>query len=90
MRMIDADELLNEVRNNKELYERERVYLEGLLLNAPTVEPEPFAEWVTKWIMITEFDGFIHSKCSCCNQFNDWGDVPFCPWCRADMRGKEK
>jgi len=41
-----------------------------------------------EWIMITEYDGFIHAKCSVCNQFNDWGDVPFCPWCGADMRPK--
>ena len=29
--------MLKEVRENKELFEKERVYLEGLLLNAPTV-----------------------------------------------------
>lgn len=40
-----------------------------------------------KWIMVTEPDGFIHSKCSNCNRFNDWGDVPFCPWCGANMKG---
>lgn len=39
MRYIDADALVKEVNENKELYERERVYLEGLLLNAPTVKP---------------------------------------------------
>ncbi|MBR4489950.1 hypothetical protein IKP13_04880 [bacterium] len=39
MRLIDADPLLKAVKENKELYERERLYLEGLLLNAPTVEP---------------------------------------------------
>ena len=38
MRLIDADPLLKAVKENKELYERERLYLEGLLLNAPTVE----------------------------------------------------
>ena len=25
--------------------------------------------------------------CSNCNQANNWGEVPFCPWCGADMRG---
>ena len=38
MRLIDADKLIKEVNDNKELRESERVYLEGLLLNAPTVE----------------------------------------------------
>lgn len=44
MRLGDLDALLKEVRENKELYEREKVYLEGLLLNAPTVEPEKAKE----------------------------------------------
>lgn len=37
---ISRSALLNAIRENKELYERERVYLEGLILNAPTVEPQ--------------------------------------------------
>ena len=36
--LISREALLKEVRENKELYERERVYLEGLLLNAPAVD----------------------------------------------------
>ena len=36
--LINRSDLLKEVRENKELFEKERVYLEGLLLNAPTVE----------------------------------------------------
>lgn len=38
--LISREALLKEVRENKELYERERVYLEGLLLNAPAI-PDP-------------------------------------------------
>ena len=38
MRLIDADALIKEVNENKELFEKERVYLEGLLLNATTVD----------------------------------------------------
>ena len=38
--LISREALLTEVRENKELYERERVYLEGLLLNAPAI-PDP-------------------------------------------------
>lgn len=36
--LISRSALLKEVRENKELFESERVYLEGLLLNAPTVD----------------------------------------------------
>ena len=35
--LISREALLKEVRENKELYEREREYLEGLLLNAPSL-----------------------------------------------------
>ena len=44
MRLIDADTLIKEVNENKELFENERVYLEGLLLNAPTVPLPDFKE----------------------------------------------
>ena len=36
--LISREALLKEVRENKELFETERVYLEGLLLNAPAVD----------------------------------------------------
>ena len=36
--LISRSALLKEVRENKELFEKERVYLEGLLLNAPTAD----------------------------------------------------
>ena len=33
-------------------------------------------------------DKYRHRRyCSNCNQTNSWGEVPFCPWCGADMRG---
>ena len=46
MRLIDAEPLLKAVKENKELYERERLYLEGLLLNAPTVEAKTTADCI--------------------------------------------
>lgn len=39
--LISREALLKEVGENKEFFETERVYLEGLLLNAPTVEAVP-------------------------------------------------
>ena len=42
VRLIDANALIEKVNENKELFEKERVYLEDLLLNAPTVEPEVY------------------------------------------------
>lgn len=38
--LISREALLKEVRENKELFEKERVYLEGILLNAPSI-PDP-------------------------------------------------
>ena len=48
--LISREALLKEVRENKELFEKERVYLEGLLLNAPAFEilPENVIEAHTK------------------------------------------
>ena len=61
MRLIDADALTKEVNDNKELSEAERVYIEGILLNAPTIikcgitsdglplmdlTPRPHGEWI--------------------------------------------
>lgn len=62
----------------------------GLLAIPDNYEIIPIERPHGKWIMVTEPDGFTHSKCSNCNQFNDWGDVPFCPWCGADMRGEHE
>ena len=58
-----------------------RDYPEAFDLAIKALEERPQG----KWIWITEPDGFLHSKCSRCNQFNDWGDVPYCPWCGAKM-----
>lgn len=99
MRLIDADEFKKQLENADEYTELAEVI--EMLDNAPTViwcseTPEglPLMDMRERpqgeWVMITEPDGFIHSKCSVCNQFNDWGDVPFCPWCGADMRGEKK
>lgn len=43
MDLIDRKALIKDVNENKELFESERVYLEGLLLNAPTIE-NPYIE----------------------------------------------
>ncbi|MBR3279910.1 MAG: hypothetical protein IKG01_13570 [Lachnospiraceae bacterium] len=56
MRLIDADPLLKAVKENKELYERERLYLEGLLLNAPTVEPKLSDEQIEKIADLLEIE----------------------------------
>lgn len=64
--------------------EMAKMYMQGVV-------PHYEVRRTGKWIMITETDGFMHSKCDQCNQFNDWGDVPFCPWCGAKMvRGEEE
>lgn len=101
--IIDREALLKEVRENKELYERERVYLEGLLLNAPAVDinrmmQKAFASGVTvntrpqgEWI--TEYDRL---KCPFCGMsiddevhwlYSEDYNFNFCPNCGAKMEG---
>lgn len=36
-----------------------------------------------KWL----YGSLDYSTCSNCNQHNHYGDLPFCPYCSADMRG---
>lgn len=37
-----------------------------------------------RWLVDRD-DESIH-YCSNCNQSNNWVEVPYCPWCGADMR----
>ena len=39
--LISRSALIKEINENHELFEKERVYLEGIVLNAPTVEAVP-------------------------------------------------
>ena len=41
-----------------------------------------------KWLVYRE-DEVTH-YCSNCKQLNSWGEVPFCPWCGADMRERRE
>ena len=100
MRLIDADKLIKEVNDNKELRESERVYLEGLLLNAPTVEPTyqmpkdyiknklDYERPTGKWLYHEEWknEGGCGYECSCCGRTYDYA-MNFCGYCGADMRG---
>lgn len=77
--LISREALLKEVRDNKELYETERVYIEGLLLNAPRVKYPFYAEAYQtgyeegqnarpKGEWITDYD---HLKCPFCRMSID-------------------
>ena len=81
--LISREALLKEVRENKELFEKERVYLEGLLLNAPTVEERPHGEWIDP-----ENLG-ANNWCSVCGKFilHYEGICNYCSNCGAEMRG---
>ena len=83
---VDCSNELGEMTFSHALTTEERQDLTRAFLIGKRTEQRPQG----KWIMITEYDGFLHSKCSNCNQFNDWGDVPFCPWCGAEMIGGSK
>lgn len=99
MRLIDAEPLLKAVKENKELYERERVYLEGLLLNAPIMDLRPRlqGEW--------ENDSDNLPICNKCGEIalqRIFVKMPhliqdvrmvrsnYCPNCGAEMRGGAK
>ncbi len=98
MRLIDVDSLIKEVNENKELFEKERVYLEGLLLNAPTIiwcgetsdglplmdlRPRPQGEWIYDSDHSITIDMYKCSVCGC------YGSTHFnyCQNCGAKMKG---
>ena len=41
-----------------------------------------------RWMVDREDE--VKHYCSNCKQSNSWGEVPFCPWCGADMRGEKE
>lgn len=50
-------------------------------------------EWIQNEKTFEDLSGSIEtytrSTCSVCNQANDWGEVPYCPWCGARMEKKD-
>lgn len=103
MRLIDADALIQEIRENNEGYyfnssaEREANFAKvdyaiNRIHEAPTVEERPTGHW----IVIGEEQGAFNiiykiRKCSNCGWEHSLV-IPdnFCPNCGADMRGVNK
>lgn len=94
MRLIDADELIQEIRENNEGYyfnssaEREANFAKvdyaiDRIREAPTIEERPQGEWIIKSNGTTNYHA-----CSECGHAGDFQDK-FCRDCGADMRGKE-
>ena len=92
MRLIDADELIDELKRDKEIYcgtlyhliERniydDKVeYAIDRITEAPTVEANPLI-YAT---ILSDEDGNI--ECSNCGSPECWGN--FCPNCGAEMKG---
>ena len=84
-RLIDADALrakLDELGWTVENGFQARIYIDSIIDNTPTVEPErQKGEWTNKH--------FEHADCSLCDRTNDYhGD--FCKYCGADMRKEKK
>lgn len=92
--MIDADaiqipstyvDLFENCRNCK-LLDREQV--REIIDNTPTIEPKR-GEW-KEWI---DCEGEVFWKCSACGQASEASAAgilyKFCPFCGADMRGKD-
>lgn len=88
-RLIDADELIDDIRKkaragfpaNKNLF----LYAESCVIHAPTVDAVPVRRG--KWIETMEF----YRKCSECGEtwHEQWimgKHLKFCPNCGADMK----
>lgn len=94
MRLIDADALKEEV-NKKNIVGRFNTLL--LIDNAPTVEP---TFGLFKELLCTDcekrpqgeyINGTQGYYCSLCYEIDyAYYDHKFCPYCGADMRGKEE
>lgn len=82
MRLIDADELKEAMREHTDY----RGYLvcdpEEIIDLAPTVE-RPHGEWI--YIGISETTGLKIVKCTSCKK-RQYGSTDFCSNCGADMR----
>lgn len=50
-------------------------------------------EWLPEEVTFEDLSGSIETYtrfvCSRCNQANEWGSVPYCPWCGAKIRNGE-
>ncbi len=91
MRLIDADALMADIRQNSASYFADD-FAHEWVDKQPTVEERKRGEWIG-----TEFDGYADGnpvyyewKCSCCGAIIEdeeptWN---FCPNCGADMRGE--
>lgn len=84
MRLIDADELINEF-DRTFLGNNPRGVIRATIENAPTIEPD---REKGKWIRMSDADGEFYacSECGC------WIGEPtnFCSECGADMRERSE
>lgn len=95
MRLIDADELIQEIREDNEGYyfnssaEREvnfakADYAINRIREAPAVEAKPHGKWEEPF----EHKGKMYHECTHCHISTQLILVDnFCPYCGADMRG---
>lgn len=80
MRLIDADELLNDLIFPTEQFKR--AFTE-LLNDAPTIKAEPPKHGRWKGAGMGDY------MCSLCAEVVSGNRYHYCPNCGADMRGKE-
>lgn len=94
MRLIDADELLNELTGVEVMWWAEGNYtnyddttIAEIINNLPTIEAAPVVhgEWIDH-----EFEDMVYSReCSECHYEIPNMNWNFCPNCGVDMRTKE-
>ena len=89
MRLIDADELNTKCNELIKFNPTTNRILE-LIDNAPTIEERAKGQWILVHPLQENDDGAY--MCSVCHS-GDWtisSEYAFCPYCGADMRGKEE
>ena len=85
--LISRSALIKEINENPELFEKERVYLEGIVLNAPTVET------FTKYDLVKAYSkGFDTGVETVERPKGEWIAIEpyihktFCPFCKEDTK----
>ena len=98
MRLIDADELMKDIENERAyLINTGQIGAEHILVHAlipyisdaPTIDPVRHGEWSHEQMLSTSGGTYAVIRCSeCMSQYPMW-ETNYCPNCGANMDGGE-
>lgn len=86
MRLIDADELLNNEFKNDISFNA----FQNLVKRQKTIDAVKHGEWVYKEYKYSKDDAVGYFECSKCGHASWQNDYNYCPNCGARMDGKEQ